>query len=67
MIQETSILFWIEHLKEGTRRVSVVTPTDLVDFVNEDERILSLDALESATFDVRFTLCVPGADTMTRT
>jgi len=46
VIQESSVLFRIEHLKESTGRVTVDSLTDLVDFIDEDQRILDSDALE---------------------
>lgn len=46
MIQESGILLRVKHLKEGTGRVTVDSLTNLVDFIDEDQRILDSDALE---------------------
>jgi len=46
VIQESGILLRVEHLKESTGRVTVDSLTDLVDFINEDQRVLNSDALE---------------------
>ena len=46
MIQETGVLFGVEHLEESTGRVTVDSLTNLVDFVDEDQRVLDPDALE---------------------
>ena len=36
----------VEHLEKSTRGVAVVSPTDLVDLVDEHERVLCVDLLE---------------------
>jgi hypothetical protein len=46
VIQESGILLGVEHLKEGAGRVAVDSLTDLVNFIDEDQRILDSDALE---------------------
>lgn len=46
MIQESSVLLRVEHLKESTGRVAVDSLTDLVNFINEDQGVLDSDALE---------------------
>lgn len=46
MIQESSVLLRVEHLKESTGRVTVDSLTNLVDFIDEDQRVLDSDALE---------------------
>ena len=47
MVQECGILLGVEHLEESTSRVTVYSLTDLVDFINEYQRVLDSDALES--------------------
>lgn len=47
VIQERPVLLRIKHLQEGARRVSVVATADLVDFVNQNERVLGSDLLQS--------------------
>ena len=36
VIQESGILFGVEHLKKSTGRVAIDPLTDLVDFIDED-------------------------------
>jgi len=47
VVQECGILLGVEHLEESTSRVTVYSLTDLVDFINEYQRVLDSDALES--------------------
>ena len=46
VVKERRVLLGIKHLKERTRRIAVVSTTDLVNFINEYERVLSTDALQ---------------------
>ena len=46
VIQESGILFGVEHLKKSTGRVAIDPLTDLVDFIDKDQRILDSDAFE---------------------
>ena len=46
MVQEGGILFGVEHLKKSTGGVTIDPLTDLVDLINEDQRVLDSDALE---------------------
>lgn len=46
VIQESGILLGIEHLKEGAGRVTINPLTDLVDLIDEDQRILDSDTFE---------------------
>ena len=47
MVKESRILLWVEHLEKCTRRIAVVSATDLVNLVDEDKGVLSTDALQS--------------------
>jgi hypothetical protein len=46
VIQESAILLGVEHLKESTGRVAVDPLADLVDFIDEDQRVLDSDAFK---------------------
>lgn len=46
VIKELRVLLGVEHLEKSTRGVAVVSPTDLVDLVDEHERVLCVDLLE---------------------
>jgi len=46
VVQESAVLLGIEHLKESASRVTVDSLTDLVDFIDEYQRILDSNALE---------------------
>ena len=46
MVKEGRVLFGIEHLEQRTSRIAVVSTTDLVNFINQYEGILSTDALQ---------------------
>ena len=46
MVQEGGILFGVEHLKKSTGGVTIDPLADLVDLINEDQRVLDSDALE---------------------
>ena len=46
MVKERRVLLGIKHLEQRTRRIAVVSTTDLVNFINEHERVLSTDALQ---------------------
>ena len=46
VIKEGRVLLRVEHFQEGTRRITVVPATNLVDFVNEHERVLRTNALQ---------------------
>ena len=46
MIQESIVLFWVEHLQKRARRVPVDAASDLVHLIDEDERILRTNTLE---------------------
>lgn len=46
MVEELRVLLGVQHLEEGTGWVTVVPSSDLVDLVDEDEGVLSLDLLE---------------------
>ena len=43
MIQEAAVLLGVEHLEESAGGVSVVSLADLVDFVDDDNGVLSGD------------------------
>ena len=47
MIQETVILFRVQHLQKRTGRIPVDPAPDFVDFVNEYERVFRSDPFES--------------------
>ena len=46
VIQESSVLLRVEHLEESAGRITVDSLTNLVDFVDEDQRVLDSYALE---------------------
>ena len=46
MIQECRVLLRIQHLEQGTSGVTVVSATNLVNLINEYQRILGAHALE---------------------
>lgn len=46
MVEERRVLLGVEHLKKCTRRVAIMTATDLVNLVNEHERVLSAYTLQ---------------------
>lgn len=46
MIQECSVLLWVQHLKQSTGGVAVVPATNLVDFIDENKRVFSAYALQ---------------------
>ena len=46
VIQESGILFRVKHLKESTGRVAIDPFADLIDLIDEDQRILDSDTLE---------------------
>jgi len=46
VIQEGSVLLRVEHLEQSARRVPVVSSANLVDFINQNERILGSDFLQ---------------------
>ena len=46
MIKECRILLGVQHLKQGTCRITIMPSADFVDFVNENKRVLSADALQ---------------------
>ena len=46
VIQESSVLLRVEHLKKSTGRVAVDSFPDLVDLIDEDQRILNSNAFE---------------------
>jgi hypothetical protein len=46
MIQESAVLLRVEHLEESTGRVAVYPLTDLVDLIDEDQRVLDTNAFE---------------------
>ena len=47
VIQERGVLFGVEHLKKCTGRVAIDSPTNLVNLIYQDQRILDSDTLES--------------------
>lgn len=47
MVQESVVLFGIEHLQKCACRVPINATSDLVHLINENERILRTDSLES--------------------
>ena len=46
VIQERGVLFGVEHLKKSTCRIAIDSPTDLVNLVYQDQRILDPDTLQ---------------------
>lgn len=46
VIQERRILFGVQHLEQGTGWVTIVSPTNFVNLINEHQRILGTDTLE---------------------
>ena len=46
MIKEGRVLLGIKHLEERTRRIAVVSTTDLVNFIDKYERVLGANALQ---------------------
>ena len=46
MVQERRVLLGVEHLEERTRRIAIVSTTDLVNLVDQHERVLGPDAFE---------------------
>lgn len=46
MIQELRVLLGVEHLEKSTRGVAVVSSTNLVDLVDEHERVFRVHLLE---------------------
>lgn len=46
MIEEAIVLFGIKHFQQGTGGVSVDPSANLVDFINQYERVLRSDSLE---------------------
>lgn len=46
VVQETGVLFRVEHLKESASRVAIDSLTNLVNFIDEDQGILDSDTLE---------------------
>lgn len=47
MIQEGIVLFRIQHLEESAGRITVDSSTDFVDFIDQNQWVLSANALES--------------------
>jgi len=47
VIQEAVVLLWVEHLQQRAGGISIVSTSNLVNFINEDKRILRLDAFQS--------------------
>ncbi len=46
VVEECRVLLRVEHLKKRTRRISIVSSTDLVTLIDEHKRVLSTDALQ---------------------
>ena len=46
MIQESSVLLGVKHLEQRTRGISIVSTSNLVDLVNEYQRVFRPDALQ---------------------
>ncbi len=46
VIKEGRILLRVQHFEQGTRRVTVVSATDLVNLVNKHQWVLGAYALE---------------------
>lgn len=46
VIEESCVLFRVKHLEEGAGRIPVDPATNLVDFIDQDKRILCTHALE---------------------
>jgi hypothetical protein len=46
VVQEGVILLRVEHLEERAGRVAIYPLANLVDFINEDQRILDTNAFE---------------------
>lgn len=46
VIQELGVLLGVEHLEQRTRRIAIVSTSNLVNLVDEYERVLGLHLLE---------------------
>ena len=46
MVQERRVLLGVEHLEERTRRIAIVSTTDLVNLVDKHKRVLGTDAFQ---------------------
>ena len=62
VVQESCILFGIEHFQQSTGGVAIVATSNLVDFINQDERILSTNTLESLDDLARECAAVSGIE-----
>jgi hypothetical protein len=46
MIQEAPVLLRVQHLEQRTRRISIVSPPNLVNLIDQHQWVLRLDTLE---------------------
>lgn len=47
MIQESRVLFGVQHLEECTGRIAIMATTNLVHFIDKNEGVFSSNALQS--------------------
>jgi hypothetical protein len=47
VVQEAVVLLRVKHLKKSARRIAIVSASNLIDFVNQNERILGADSFQS--------------------
>jgi hypothetical protein len=62
VVCERVVLLWVEELEQCRRWVSVVRPSDLVNFVDEDKRVFTLALLQALDRFARHGTHVPVTD-----
>ena len=63
VIQERGILLWVEHFEQRTGWISIMSLSNLVDFINQDQGVLCCDLLQCLNRFTRHSTtisCIPG-------